>query len=82
MCILCYFSVIVFKNVLLVFPINIDIYVFYVTTRNPPTSMRRKINNIIHSKDILNPSPHCINGTTFKWFSWGDNELVCGQLGS
>ena len=41
--------------------------------------MRRKINNILHYEDIFNPSHHCINGSSFKWFSKGDNELVGGQ---
>ena len=41
--------------------------------------MRRNIYNIIHYEDIFNPSPNCIYGSSFKWLSAGDNELVCGQ---
>ena len=52
---------------------------FCFATKSHPTTMRRKINNIINYEDIVNPSPHCIYGSSFKWFSVGDNELVCGQ---
>ena len=39
----------------------------------------RKISNIIHCKYIFNAFRHCIDGSLFKWFSEGDNGLVCGQ---
>ena len=39
----------------------------------------RKINNIIHNEDIFNPSPNCTYGSSFEWFSAGDNKLVCSQ---
>ena len=39
--------------------------------------MRRKINNI-HCEDIFNSSQY-IYGSSFKWFSEGDNELECDQ---
>ena len=84
--IFCYFFVIEFKKVFPVFPtassnylIYIDIYAFCFTTRSRPTTMRRKISNIIHYEDIFNPSSLCIYESSFKWFSEGDNELACGQ---
>ena len=65
-CLFCYFFVIIFKKVYLVFPtassndlIAIDIYALCYTARSHPTTMRRK-NNVIHCKETFNPFRRCI----------------------
>ena len=76
----------IFKKVFSVFPlassndlIDIDIYALCYTARSHSRTMKRKINNIIHCKDIFNAFRHCIDGSPFNWFSEGGNGLVCSQ---
>ena len=86
-CRFCYFFFIIFKKSFSVFPaassndlFDTDIYALCYTARSRPRTMMRKINNIIHCKDIFNGCYQSINGGLLKWFSDGDNGLVCSQL--